>query len=142
MGSLRILLVITTILVFYACDPVYHAEIKNKKSKDIIIKVKFDRGALEESWGDKPYTGFLKSYPNWSNIAPAINFDTINLIKTYKIEPNQSFPLSSGIGGHVDLTLIKSLNIINQDTIAIENNGQLEKAFNIKEGRHWIMEID
>ncbi len=136
------ILLIISFSIICACDPVYLAEIKNIKSEEVKIIVGFDREQLEKTWGlDKSYIDFLKSYPNWTNIPPAIDFDTINLIKTYKIESGKTFPLSSGIGGYPDLSLIKFLRILDNDSTLIENKEQLEEAFNLKEGRHWIMEI-
>ena len=141
MRTQQIFLIISFSIIC-AGDPVYLAEIKNIKSEEVKIRVGFDREQLEKTWGtDKSYINFLKLYPNWTNIPPAIDFDTVNLIKTFRLESGKSFPLSSGIGGYPDLSLIKFLMILDKDSTLIENKEQLEDAFNLKEGRHWIMEI-
>lgn len=138
-----LIIIILSLATIYSCDPVYFAEIKNNSSEQVKIQIGFDREYLEETWqGNKSYIEFLKSYPNWTNIPPAINFDTINLVKTYKIDEGESFPLSSGIGGYPDLGLIRYLLILDTDSTLIENKEQLENAFKIKDGRHWIMEIE
>lgn len=134
---------VSIILINYSCDPMYFAEIKNNKEENVKIQIGFDKERLKETWGNnKSYTDFLKSYPNSTNVPPAIDFDTVNLTKTYQIGSGESFPLSWGSGFKPDLLLFKYLLIFDSDSTMIENEEQLKKAFNKKKGGHWIMEID
>jgi len=140
---IKTIIIVVSSFILCACDPVYLAEIINNNTEDVFIKVGFNKEELEKSWGiDKSYIEFLKSYPNWTDISSAVDFDTINLINTYKIEAGQSFPLSSGIGGYPDLRLIKFLLILDEDSTMFENQEQLINAFEIKDGRHWILELE
>ena len=126
---------------FFSCDPVYRAEIKNETKQDILIEVGFDRQELEKSWNGKPYIPFLKSYPNDGLVENAIQFDTVNLTKTYRISPGLSFPLETGISSHPEYELFRSLQIIYQDTLTFSNRTQISGTFRKIGKRHWLMTV-
>lgn len=138
---IRILIFVLVALTSSACDPVYRAEIKNETERSIIILIGFDKDELERNWREKSYIPFLKSYPNIGNIDPVIKFDTLKLISTYEIPSGKSFPLETGIGGHPDYLLFRSLLVLKPDSLFFENRHAIENAF-VKTGeRTWELKI-
>lgn len=122
-----------------SCDPIYTAEIKNESTNHTILKVKFDSNELHKYWNDKTYIPFLKSYPNYENIS-AIDFDTVNLIKTYIIDPMDVFPLETGTS-EPDFTIFKKIIITNSDTLILNNRDEIIHAFKKIDSRNWVLTI-
>jgi hypothetical protein len=139
MKQLAILFSLGFLLI--SCDPVYRAEIENKTDQQIFIEIAFNQQELEKLWGGRPYLPFLKSYPNDGSVDNAIKFDTINLVKTYKIQPGSSFPLTSGIGSHPEYNLFKKLRVLYSDTLVYNNRDQIEKAFREIKTRYWAVKV-
>jgi len=142
MKSIRYLYVISFLNIFYSCDPGYFLEIRNNTSEDIEIKVGFDKEYLNNEWQGNSYMDYIRTYPKWKNMPPAIDFDTVNLVKTYVVKSEESFMMCRGISTYPDIELIKFLLILDSDSTYIENKEQLKKAFDVRDKLNWIMILD
>ena len=106
-------IIIFTILTFFlcSCDPIFRAEIRNDSDRETILKIKFDTVELHKYWGGKTYLPYLKSYPGHTDINH-VDFDTINLVKTFIIKSKATFPIETGTS-KPDLALFETITLIN-----------------------------
>ena len=132
------ILIIATVFLF-SCDPIFRAEIKNDSKYETVLKIKFDTIELHKYWGGRTYIPYLKSYPGHTDINH-LDFDTINLIKTFIIKPNTTFPIETGTS-KPDLALFKTIMLINKDTLKLETKKEMYDSFKRVDNLLWMLII-
>jgi hypothetical protein len=110
-----------------SCDRYYRAEIKNESRSPIILIITFDSLALHHYWKGRSFIPYLESYPNDIEIK-TLEFDTINLVKTYLIKPGIIFPLVTSMK-LPNFELFDNLQLISKDTLILKNKNEIDKAF-------------
>ncbi len=136
----KILSFLTVLLLIYSCEPFYGSTIKNDSSNSIFIVLEYDKKSIEDAWGERPYIPFLKT----NSIAPGvsiIDFDSINLISKYKVDPGVSFSVEHGQGEEPDYDLFKKIIIISNDTLVLGNRNEIKSTFEEVEKWRWELNI-
>lgn len=116
-------------LVFFllSCDPVFRTEVVNKTSSDILLEVKFDKAEIESVWQGKPYIDYIKGVLNGGGTL--INFDTLNLVSSLKLNPDEAYILEGGVGVRPDFFGVKYIRVYAGDTLFLDNKEKMKKAF-------------
>lgn len=118
-----------SLLLFISCDPTFNTQLNNKSDHDVLLIVHYDRNELESIWQGRPFIPYLKLYAN-ERAEFLINIDTINLISTFNIKPNQIFRLERGIGMKASFSKFEKVEVINKkDTLVIDSQAKLDKVF-------------
>jgi len=133
-------LLLLTIILITACEPVYHVTIKNSSEKEVLLEITFDKDTLEKYWNGRSYIPYLESYPKNTGFSE-INFDSINLIKSFIIPPGAEFPLETGIDHRPSYSIFKSIQLVGKDTIKLDSHNEIENGFEKVDKRLWILKI-
>jgi hypothetical protein len=139
--NLRFSFGLISLLLFNSCDPIFNTQINNKSNHDILLIIHYDRNDLESIWSGRPFIPYLKSYAN-ERVEFLINIDTINLISKFNIKPNKIFRLKRAIGEKATFSTYQKIEVISKnDTLVIDSQAKLDKAFKEIETRSYELEI-
>ena len=131
--GLKSLWILGLIISFSSCDPVYEARISNMSDQEILLEIQYDKSSLPPYW-DSKY--FILSSQAASEIegGTVISTDSINWILKFKLEPNEHFTLENGMGNKPSFKIIKSIHILDKDTIILNRKEKMFDLFkNIKD---------
>lgn len=124
------------LILILSCDPIYHATIKNRSTKDIQVEIYFD----STQWGHRPFIPLLRLVRSNTG-GQLIKYDTIDLILLYKVDKDSSFILTGGIGLKPNYQDYKKIIIYSNDTTVLDNPVKIENAMLENGSRNWEMNI-
>jgi hypothetical protein len=112
------------------CDHFNNTRICNQTSKDIILKITFDKDVIKTWNGGMLVENVTRTFHNWQENLIPINIDTINYISTYLIKPDSCGQIEGINNSRPYFHFYKELEIVSGiDTLRLQTKEQMRKAF-------------
>jgi hypothetical protein len=133
----QILALTSLFFLFTSCymDKIDISQIKNNSNQTIQINISFDKSYLDSIYPNANYKHivFLNGLGHDSGVKMQ-NFDSLRLLVSYKVLPNATFTLASGLWGP-SYPIYNSITIKGRDTIVLGNKNEIYHAFKNIDGK-------
>ena len=128
MQKIVISVLLSTTLI--SCDYFNKTRICNQTSKDIILKITFDKDVVKTWSGGMLVENVTKTFHNWDDNLISMNIDTLKFISTYLVKACSCGQIEGGNNRRPNFHFYKELEIVSgSDTLRLQTKEQIRKAF-------------